>query len=99
LRGADSAVYPAHAGADVGLNSFKLCLKLELLQHSGSFKARGAFANLLMARCLRQVWLAASAGNHGAAVAYAARKLNKRQKSSFQASRLRPRYAHPRVWC
>ena len=35
-------------GADFGLHSIKLCLKLELFQHSGSFKARGAFANLLM---------------------------------------------------
>jgi threonine dehydratase len=33
--------------ADVGLEAGRLCLKLELLQHSGSFKARGAFANLL----------------------------------------------------
>ena len=35
-------------GADVGVNSLKLALKLELFQHSGSFKARGAFANLLL---------------------------------------------------
>ena len=34
-------------GADVGVDSIKLCLKLELFQHCGSFKARGAFANLL----------------------------------------------------
>jgi threonine dehydratase len=34
--------------ADVGVNSRELCLKLELFQHSGSFKARGAFANLLV---------------------------------------------------
>ena len=35
-------------GADAGLAAFPLTLKLELLQHSGSFKARGAFANLLL---------------------------------------------------
>ncbi|HYQ06639.1 MAG TPA: hypothetical protein VER26_06625, partial [Xanthobacteraceae bacterium] len=35
-------------GADLGINSLKLSLKLELFQHSGSFKARGAFANLLL---------------------------------------------------
>ena len=35
------------SGADFGLPPFPLTLKLEQLQHSGSFKARGAFANLL----------------------------------------------------
>jgi threonine dehydratase len=63
-------------GADVGLNSIRLCLKLELLQHSGSFKARGAFANLLTRKVPAAGVVAASGGNHGAAVAYAARKLN-----------------------
>ena len=51
--------------------------KLENLQHSGSFKARGAFSKLLAlgpAACARGV-IAASTGNHGAAVAYAAGKL------------------------
>jgi threonine dehydratase len=50
-------------------------LKLELLQHSGSFKARGAFANLLTRKVPRPGVVAASGGNHGAAVAYAAQKL------------------------
>src|SRR3954464_7984135 len=50
-------------------------LKLELLQHSGSFKARGAFANLLTRDVPRAGVVAASGGNHGAAVAYAAREL------------------------
>jgi threonine dehydratase len=54
-----------------------LVLKLELLQHSGSFKARGAFANLLTREVPRAGVVAASGGNHGAAVAYAARKLGK----------------------
>ena len=50
-------------------------LKLELLQHSGSFKARGAFANLLTRKVPAAGVVAASGGNHGAAVAYAAREL------------------------
>ncbi len=63
-------------GADFGLAAFPLALKLESLQHSGSFKARGAFANLLGARrCRAAGVVAASGGNHGAAVAYAARRL------------------------
>src|SRR5688572_31579296 len=49
--------------------------KLELLQHSGSFKARGAFANLLTREVPAAGVVAASGGNHGAAMAYAAQKL------------------------
>src|SRR5579859_6506368 len=60
---------------DVGLDAGKLHLKLELLQHSGSFKARGAFANLLTRKVPAAGVVAASGGNHGAAVAYAAMKL------------------------
>ena len=52
-----------------------LVLKLEQLQHSGSFKARGAFANLLLRPVPVAGVVAASGGNHGAAVAYAARQL------------------------
>jgi threonine dehydratase len=48
---------------------------LEALQHSGSFKARGAFANLLNRSIPKVGVAAASGGNHGAAVAYAAMKL------------------------
>ena len=59
-------------GADFGLPSFPLTLKLELLQHSGSFKVRGAFANLLLREVPEAGVVAASGGNHGAAVAYAA---------------------------
>jgi len=50
-------------------------LKLEFLQHTGSFKARGAFANLLTRTLPAAGVVAASGGNHGAAVAYAAMKL------------------------
>ena len=59
-------------GADVGLAPGPLTLKLELLQHCGSFKARGAFANLLLRPIPAAGVVAASGGNHGAAVAYAA---------------------------
>ena len=52
-----------------------LVFKLELLQHSGSFKVRGAFANLLTRKVPAAGVVAASGGNHGAAVAYAAQKL------------------------
>ena len=63
------------SGADFGLGAGRLSLKLELLQHSGAFKARGAFANLLTRRVPKVGVVAASGGNHGAAVAYAAMKL------------------------
>jgi threonine dehydratase len=62
-------------GAEFGVESEKLLLKLELFQHSGSFKARGAFANLLTRKIPARGVVAASGGNHGAAVAYAAMKL------------------------
>jgi threonine dehydratase len=61
-------------GADFGLDGIPLVLKLELLQHSGSFKARGAFTNLLMRDIPPAGVVAASGGNHGAAVAFAAMK-------------------------
>ncbi len=61
--------------AEFGLPPAPLLLKLELMQHSGSFKARGAFANLLMRTVPAAGVVAASGGNHGAAVAYAAMKL------------------------
>jgi threonine dehydratase len=58
--------------ADIGLQPGRLSLKLELFQRSGSFKARGAFANLLTRKVPAAGVVAASGGNHGAAVAYAA---------------------------
>jgi threonine dehydratase len=63
------------AGDDFGLAGIRLTYKLEFLQHAGSFKARGAFANLLMRDIPPAGVVAASGGNHGAAVAYAAMKL------------------------
>jgi threonine dehydratase len=62
-------------GADVGVNSPRLSLKMESFQHSGSFKARGAFTNLLLRKVPAAGVVAASGGNHGAAVAYAAMTL------------------------
>src|SRR5579859_171058 len=61
--------------ADFGGPSAKILLKLEYLQHSGSFKARGAFANLLGREVPKAGVAAASGGNHGVAVAYAASRL------------------------
>ena len=58
------------AGGDVWL-------KLENQQPTGSFKVRGAFTNLLTRRVPAAGVVAASGGNHGIAVAYAARRLGK----------------------
>jgi threonine dehydratase len=60
---------------DVDLAGYPLTLKLEQLQCSGSFKARGAFTNLLLRDVPAAGVAAASGGNHGAAVAYAAHRL------------------------
>ena len=62
------------SGRDVGLGPFPLTFKLEFVQHAGSFKARGAFANLLTRTVPPAGVVAASGGNHGIAVAYAARR-------------------------
>ncbi|GCF09423.1 threonine/serine dehydratase [Dictyobacter arantiisoli] len=56
----------------------QLALKLEFLQHAGSFKARGAFNRLLSQAVPEAGVVAASGGNHGIAVAYAARQLGYR---------------------
>ena len=60
---------------DFGLAGSAIAFKLELLQHAGSFKARGAFANLLLRDVPKAGVVAASGGNHGAAVAFAAKRL------------------------
>jgi len=61
-------------GADFGAPGARLAFKLEFLQHAGSFKTRGAFNQLLTRRIPAVGVVAASGGNHGAAVAYAAMK-------------------------
>ncbi|MET0593409.1 MAG: threonine/serine dehydratase, partial [Polyangiaceae bacterium] len=76
-------------GAELGLADCTIFLKLELTQHSGSFKVRGAFAHLLMRAVPEAGVVAASGGNHGAAVAFAARSLGKK------ASIFVPRIASP----
>jgi threonine dehydratase len=60
---------------DFGLSAGRLTFKLELFQHAGSFKARGAFTHLLTRDVPAAGVVAASGGNHGAAVAYAAQRL------------------------
>jgi threonine dehydratase len=60
---------------DLGTAGERLALKLEFLQHTGSFKPRGAFANLLTRNAPESGVVAASGGNHGVAVAYAAMRL------------------------
>src|SRR5262245_11162775 len=62
-------------GTDFGLGPTPVSLKLELLQHTGSFKVRGAFTHLLTRAVPPAGVVAASGGNHGVAVAYAARQL------------------------
>ncbi len=52
-----------------------LTFKLEFLQHTGTFKPRGAFNNLLSRAVPASGIAAASGGNHGAATAYAAQQL------------------------
>ena len=64
-------------GSDFGLDFITIVFKLELFQHGGSFKARGAFTNLLTREIPDVGVVAASGGNHGVAVAFAAMKLNR----------------------
>src|SRR5688572_28827463 len=64
-------------GADFGLAGVRIVFKLEFLQHAGSFKTRGAFNSLLTHSIPAAGVVAASGGNHGAAVAYAAMKLGR----------------------
>jgi threonine dehydratase len=62
-------------GADFGLPGLSLAFKLEMMQHAGSFKTRGAFNHMLSRPIPEAGVVAASGGNHGAAVAFAARQL------------------------
>src|ERR1700737_4967849 len=75
--------------SDFGLPSAPVLLKLELLQHSGSFKVRGAFTNLLHRKVPEAGGVAASGGNHGVAVASAANRLG------ISATIFVPRIASP----
>lgn len=87
-----------------GLGDFSLAFKLELLQATGSFKARGAFANMLLRGIPPGGVTAASGGNHGAAVAYAAQRLGAKctifvwsQASQLKRERIRSFGADLRV--
>lgn len=62
-------------GPGLGLD-YPVTLKLELLQHVGNFKTRGAFNSLLSMDLPAAGVVAASGGNHGAAVAYASHRLD-----------------------
>jgi threonine dehydratase len=68
-------VLELEAGA-FGVDNPQIELKLELLQHTGSFKVRGAFNRILSADVPGAGVIAASGGNFGLAVAYAARELD-----------------------
>src|SRR5260221_11103264 len=77
-------------------SSARLTLKLESLQHAGSFKPRGAFNCVLSAEVPAAGIVAASGGNHGAAAAYVARTLGHHAEiflptisSAVKAERLR----------
>jgi threonine dehydratase len=65
-------------GADFGLPDNRLVFKLEFLQHAGSFKCRGAFNHMLTRAIPEAGVVAASGGNHGAAVAFAAMRTGHR---------------------
>ncbi|WP_417600344.1 threonine/serine dehydratase [Pararhodobacter oceanensis] len=60
---------------EIGCGHQPVEVKLEQLQHTGTFKARGAFNSLLANSPPAGGVVAASGGNHGAAVAYAAARL------------------------
>src|SRR5215468_12557860 len=68
------------SGTELGLDGGTVTFKLELFQHAGAFKTRGAFSNLLQRPVPSAGVVAASGGNHGVAVAYAAGKLGIRAK-------------------
>lgn len=61
---------------EVGAFAAPVTLKLELLQHTGSFKARGAFNRVLTGDVPEAGLIAASGGNHGLAVAHVATTLD-----------------------
>ena len=73
----------------------RVILKLEQLQCAGSFKARGAFANLLLRDVPPAGVVAASGGNHGVAVAYAASRVGLGGKHSVPARIFVPTVSAP----
>ncbi|UWR57829.1 threonine/serine dehydratase [Phaeobacter inhibens] len=85
IRAADTRIRPYIQRTPIlettgfGLD-YPISLKLEHMQHTGSFKARGAFNTLLGGSVPDAGLVAASGGNHGAAVAYAAKRLGVRAR-------------------
>jgi threonine dehydratase len=79
ITAAAAAIAP-HIRRTPAIDLDGVTLKLELMQYAGSFKARGAFANLLLRDVSAAGVVAASGGNHGGAVAYAAQRLRHRAK-------------------
>src|SRR5271163_1300355 len=77
---AAAAVIAPHVRRTPAIDLDGVTLKLELMQHAGSFKTRGAFANLLLREVPAAGVVAASGGNHGGAVAYAAQRLGRAAK-------------------
>jgi len=91
-------------GPSPGPAAGRIACKLELLQHAGSFKPRGAFANLLLRAVPEAGVVAASGGNHGLAVAFAACRLQRsatifvpRVAAATKQDRIRSLGAHLRV--
>ena len=80
-------------GSDFGIDETELAFKLELMQRAGSFKARGAFANLLLRPTPAAGVAAASGGNHGAAVAWAAMTLGKAARIFVPTVASEPRWS------
>ena len=73
IRGAAALIAPwvrLTPTLDIEVDGRPVTLKLELLQHAGSFKVRGAFTSVLSAPEPPATLVAASGGNHGLAVAY-----------------------------
>jgi threonine dehydratase len=84
--------------------SARIVLKLESLQHAGSFKPRGAFNCVLSSKVPEAGIVAASGGNHGAASAYVAQQLGYRAEifvptisSPAKVERLRNFGAHVNI--
>ncbi len=69
---------PVLALGDVLDRGFDLWLKLDSLQPTGSFKVRGAFSAMVASGHQKEGFVAASGGNFGLAVAYAAKKLGEK---------------------
>lgn len=88
---------PTMSSGDGALGlDFSVTLKLECLQHAGSFKVRGGFNSVLASDVPAAGLIAASGGNHGLAVAHVARSLGlaaeifvPRASSPVKVSRIR----------